>query len=252
MQRYLHYSCRNFNLVQLPLSIHYSCFQLRFVLSRPPQFDFVAQFSCNPRVDKTALLHFSRRSSFFLQIRFFTLTDRRSAIRERSAFPVLLHWSMVIFTQSNLKSRKTLSYASHSISFAFPKRRNFSNKGSKQEKSLGQITMKGSVKFFCLVQSFFCAIAANATRMFFEGNSTYCLSLTFFSTQLNAAREKEAFIRLKASPQGKNLINTFFPHMALERVNLRELDLCETDRNDSLVHSTLNSANLLRTSHDLS
>ena len=43
VQRYLHYSCRNFSLVQLPLSNHYSCFQLRLVLSWPPQFDFVAQ-----------------------------------------------------------------------------------------------------------------------------------------------------------------------------------------------------------------
>ena len=78
----------------------------------------------------------------------------------------------------------------------------------------------------------------------------HCLRLTFFSTQLNAAREKEAFIWSGSKFQEKTDFNIFSP-VAIERVNLQELDLCETDRNDSLVHSTLNSANLLRTSHDL-
>ena len=78
----------------------------------------------------------------------------------------------------------------------------------------------------------------------------HCLRLTFFSTQLNAAREKEAFIWSGSKFQEKTDFNIFFP-VAIERVNLQELDLCETDRNDQLVYLTLNSTNLLRTSHDL-
>ena len=62
--------------------------------------------------------------------------------------------------------------------------------------------------------------------------------------------KKKLSFGLEASSKRKQ-ISTFFSPTAIERVNLRELDLCQTDRNDSLVHSTLNSANLLRTSHDL-
>ena len=143
---------------------------------------------------------------------FFSSQIGEVQLGERSAFLFLLPWSMIIFTQSNLKTRKVLSYAFHSVAFSFSKTSKFLGKRKQRREKPRLNNIERKHQIFCLIQSFFLRCCCKATRMFFGGNSTYCLRLTFFSTQSNAAREKEAFIWSGSKFQEKTDFNIFFPH----------------------------------------
>ena len=116
--------------------------------------------------------------------------------------------------------------------------------------SLGEITIKGSVKFFCFVPSFFARCCCQTQQNVFRVKVKALSQVNVFFDAIECGAWKRSFHLVWKQVPRENRFQHFSP-TAIERVNLRELDLCQTDRNDSLVHSTLNSANLLRTSHDL-
>ena len=136
MRRYLHYSCRNISPVQLPVSNHYCRFHLSFHFAEYFPLQFELFLNSDREWTRLCLFTSSREVPFFFEYAFPPHNSASSNYGLNASFLLQPDHKVTIFKQK-LKSQRVLSFASHSISFAFLKASKFLKYGSKQEGKLG-------------------------------------------------------------------------------------------------------------------